>query len=203
MINESICYPNPNFSPEIRIYDGVEFAHAGKTPFWCDREGHILQITNGIIKRPFINLQNQHRYKTRCSTGAPIGYRYPDVKDGLKHYRIHTLMALAWIGPIPRGWQVDHKNADIYNWMLDNIRIVSVHENYRCAVILRWLRAKGIDTRTLTGMQCMVAFAIVPVFDSPRRQSITKQELLILLSRYVVTDPNALMDYEMSHHCEC
>ncbi len=190
MINESICYPNPKFTPEIRNIDGVEFAHAGKTPFWCDREGHILRITTGIIKQPPINLQNQHRYKTRCRSGASIGYRYPDVKDGSKHYRVHTLMALAWIGPIPHGWQVDHKNADIYNWMLDNIRIVSVRENYRCAVILRWLRTKGIDTRTLTGMQCMVAFIAVPLWDKDRRQSITRDEILHILSSYtIITNP--------------
>ena len=99
-------------------------------------------------------------------------------------------MALAWIGPIPTGYQVDHKNADIYNWMIDNIRIVSVHENYRCATILRWLRKKGINTRTLTGMQCMVAFAVVPSFNPLRRSTITKQELLILLSSYVINLQN-------------
>ena len=190
MINESICYPNPNFTPEIRLINGIEFAHAANTPFWCDRDGHILKIANGVIKQPSINLQNQHLYKTRTANGVSVGRRYADVKDGSKHYLVHTLMALAWIGPIPRGFQVDHKNGDIYNWMLDNIRIVSVHENCRCAVILRWLRKKGIDTRSLTGMQCMVAFAVVPVFDDYRRRTITKHEILILLSSYVINTQN-------------
>jgi hypothetical protein len=54
-----------------------------------------------------------------------------------KTYYVHRLMAIAWIGSIPEGWQVDHINGDIYNWSLDNIRIVTVAENVRCAVILR------------------------------------------------------------------
>ena len=32
---------------------------------------------------------------------------------------------------------MDHINGDINNWTRDNIRIVTVAENYRCAVILR------------------------------------------------------------------
>lgn len=187
----SICYPNPNFTPEIRLIDGIEFAHAGKTPFWCDRDGHILrQDSNGSFCPVYINMQNQHMYGQPCSTGARAGHRYPDVKSRGKHYLVHTLMARAWIGPIPRGYQVDHKNGDFYNWMLENIRIVTIAENCRCAIILRWLRKKGIDTRTLTGMEAMVAFAVVPVWDDLRRETISKQDLLIILSSYVINLQN-------------
>ena len=46
-------------------------------------------------------------------------------------------MALAWLGPIPAGWEVDHINGNILDWTLLNIQIVSVAENRKRAVILR------------------------------------------------------------------
>ena len=46
-------------------------------------------------------------------------------------------MALAWLGPIPAGWEVDHINGNILDWTLKNIQIVSVAENRKRAVILR------------------------------------------------------------------
>ena len=46
-------------------------------------------------------------------------------------------MALAWLGPIPAGWEVDHINGNILDWTLQNIQIVIVAENRKRAVILR------------------------------------------------------------------
>ena len=46
-------------------------------------------------------------------------------------------MALAWLGPIPAGWEVDHINGNILDCTLQNIQIVSVAENRKRAVILR------------------------------------------------------------------
>ena len=54
-------------------------------------------------------------------------------------------MALSWIGPRPEGWQIDHLNGDICNWSITNLRIVTIAENYRCALILRSLRRDNID----------------------------------------------------------
>ena len=193
MIN-SIIYPNPSFTPEIRMYDGVEFAHAGKTPFWCSKEGIILIEDELQQLRPakVYHMQQRARYNTRTVNGVIIGPRYPDVADRRKRYLTHRLMALAWIGPIPAGYQVDHLNGDIYNWMLDNVRIVSVQENYRSAAILRWLRKKGIDPCYLTGLQCRIAFSVVPLWDKDRRTSISQHEILVILTSYTIVNPQNL-----------
>ena len=193
MLN-SIIYPNPNFTPEIRVINDIEFAHAGKTPFWCAKEGQILLEEHGSFRQPPIyEMKQRPRYNTYTINGVIIGQRYPVVSFHRKRYAVHILMAIAWIGPVPTNFQVDHLNGDIYNWMLENIRIVSIPENYRCAVILRWLRKKGIDPRNLTGLQCRIAFIAIPLWDKERRQSITRDEILHILSSYtIITNPKNL-----------
>lgn len=46
-------------------------------------------------------------------------------------------MALAWMGPIPEGWEVDHLNGNILDWRLENLQVVTPAENRKRAVILR------------------------------------------------------------------
>lgn len=205
MINNksSICYPNPSFTPEIRVINGIEFAHAAHTPCWVSKEGDVLvEDSLGFLSPRKVNMYVCKLYGTKTRNGQWRGRTYPYVEVRRKTYRLHRLMAIAWIGPIRAGYQVDHKNGDIYNWSLENIRIVTVAENCRCAVILRWLRKKGIDPRYLTGLQAMIAFSVVPLWDNLRRATISQQELLVILTSYTIVNPDDQMEYEMTHHME-
>ncbi len=97
-------------------------------------------------------------YNTRTPNGVIRGKTYPGVTYKGVHYRVHILMALAWIGSIPAGWEVDHINGDINNWTRDNIRIVTVAENYRCARLLRILRSIGRDPKTMSRDELLEIF---------------------------------------------
>ena len=47
---------------------------------------------------------------------------------GKEHY-IHRLVARAFLGPIPPGWQVHHKNGNQAGNRLENLEIVTPWEN--------------------------------------------------------------------------
>ena len=181
------CYPREGFVPEVCTHEGMELAHAQGTPFWLSEKGVVfIRYANGKWNKRKVDTCARKGYNTRTQNGVIRGKTYPGVTYKGVHYRVHMLMALAWLGTIPQGWEVDHLNGDINNWTLDNIRIVTIAENYRCGAILRWLRKKSIDTCTLTGMQCRVAFAVVPMFDTERRKEIQKAEIMEIISKYVI-----------------
>ena len=139
MAKEYYCYPREGFVPETReLPDGSLVAHAGDTPFWCAQDMRVYrQDDAGVFVRQKVYEWDTKKYAQIGPSGHPIGHTYPGFNYRGTNYDVHRLMAMAWIGAIPEGWQVDHINGDIYNWSRDNIRIVTVAENVRCAVILR------------------------------------------------------------------
>ncbi len=138
MAKEYYCYPREGFVPEVCTHEGLSLAHAQGTPFWLSEKGDVfIRYANGRWHRRIVDTCARKSYNTRTLNGVIRGKTYPGVTYKGVHYRVHILMALAWIGSIPAGWEVDHINGDINNWTRDNIRIVTVAENYRCAVILR------------------------------------------------------------------
>ena len=139
MAKNYYCYPREGFVPQTRaLSDGTLVAHAGDTPFWCAQDMRVYRLDDtGAFVRQKVYEWDTKKYAQIGPSGHPIGHTYPEFTYRGMHYDVHRLMAMAWIGPIPEGWQVDHINGDIYNWSRDNIRIVTVSENYRCAVILR------------------------------------------------------------------
>ena len=128
MAKEYYCYPREGFVPEVCTHEGLCLAHAQGTPFWLSEKGDVfIRYANGRWHRRIVDTCARKSYNTRTLNGVIRGKTYPGV----------TYKGLAWIGSIPAGWQVDHINGDLNNWTRDNIRIVTVAENYRSAVILR------------------------------------------------------------------
>ena len=146
MVNIFI-YPNPAFTPEMRILpDGTCVAHYLDTPVWCSLAGAMYVLEGSTFRRRTVTgLRPQKNYGRKTRNGCIIGHSYPHFYYRGRNYFAHKVMALSWIGPRPKGWQVDHLNGDICNWSITNIRIVTIAENYRCAGILRRLRRDSID----------------------------------------------------------
>ena len=140
-------YPNPAFTPETRILpDGTCVAHYLDTPVWCSLAGAMYVLEGSTFKSRVVSgLTPQKNYGRKTCNGCPIGHCYPHFKYRGRNYYAHKVMALSWIGPRPEGWQIDHLNGDICNWSITNLRIVTIAENYRCALILRSLRRDSID----------------------------------------------------------
>lgn len=138
MVNIFI-FPNPAFTPETRILpDGTCVAHYLDTPVWCSLAGAMYVLEGSTFKiRVVSGLTPQKNYGRKTCNGCPIGRSYPHFWYRGRNYYAHKVMALSWIGPRPEGWQIDHLNGDICNWSITNLRIVTIAENHRCALILR------------------------------------------------------------------
>ena len=132
-------YPNPAFTPETRILpDGTLVAHYLDSPVWCSLSGAMYVLEGSTFKRRTVTgLKPQKNYGRKTPNGWPVGNCYPHFYYRGTNYYAHKVMALSWIGPRPEGWQIDHLNGDICNWSIINLRIVTIAENYRCALILR------------------------------------------------------------------
>lgn len=59
----------------------------------------------------------------------------------------HHLMAYAWPGARPQGYEIDHLNGDKLNWSADNLEYVTPEENIRRAKIMKRLRKMAIDPK--------------------------------------------------------
>lgn len=71
---------------------------------------------------------------------AGDGYQKLTVR-GRQEY-IHRLVAMAWIGDIPQGWEVNHLDFDRHNNRLENLEIVTPSMNARHAAAPVWHRSQ-------------------------------------------------------------
>jgi hypothetical protein len=83
------------------------------------------------------------RNKTLARVQAGRDYvRVNLYKDGhARHHLVHRLVAAAFLGPIPRGYEVNHKDGDKTNCNAENLEIVTRDENrkhaQRCGLLKR------------------------------------------------------------------
>jgi hypothetical protein len=85
----------------------------------------------GLILKP-IAIQ-EGRFKVVLSNGSK-----------LKSFRIHRLVAAAFLGPCPEGKEVNHKDGDPSNNAVPNLEYVTAHENSMHARRVL-LRGVGVD----------------------------------------------------------
>ena len=132
-------YPREGFVPETKqLPDGTLVAHAQGTPFWCTQDGRVfVRKRSNWKQRKVSGLIGHPAYCRRQPSGCHSGERYPHLGYAGKNYAAHKLMALAWMGPIPAGWEIDHLNGNILDWRLENLQVVTPKENRKRAVILR------------------------------------------------------------------
>ena len=119
----------------------------------------------------------------KLKSNANRKQRYLQFK-GVWRHRGHILAShavhLAWIGPIPDGFVVDHLNGVTTDNRASNLQAVTPAENVRRAKLLKILRSIG---------------------RVPRRMS--RSEILSFFRRYDFMSPSARMEYDFTHHMEC
>lgn len=156
-------------------------------PLYCSRAGkfysvHNMQITaEGCIMREIKPNVNPTRLNTWMSSRGISGSQYPTIRQ-THGQPCHKLMALTWLGPRPKGMEIDHLNGNKLDWSLDNLQYVTPAENNKRAKLLRVLRSIGRDPKQMT-----------------------RAELLDLFAYYDFDNLtfDARMDRDMSHHMEC
>ena len=93
------------------------------------RDGRVRRRASGHGARPGLVLSPQvHK----------SGYLYVHLWEGGKRtaHRVHRLVAEAWIGPIPEGYEVNHRDGDRANNHVDNLEIVTPSQNVRHSYVV-------------------------------------------------------------------
>lgn len=121
-----------------QAYDGVGL--------FLSQGGNVYALSQVGLRNRRINFWKKNTYCKRLHTGRgrSQGQCYPYVHFHGHSYRLHQLMACAWLGGIPDGMVPDHINGDIDDFSTANLRIISVEENDRCGGILRRLRNASV-----------------------------------------------------------
>ena len=146
MAKNYYCYPRLGFVPETRtLSDGTLVAHAGDTPFWCAQDMRVYRLDDaGVFVRQKVYEWDTKKYAQIGPSGHPIGHTYPGFNYHGTNYDVHRLMAIAWIGPIPKGFVIDHIDGNTMNNDIRNLRAIPDAINRRDGGFMRKLRNNGI-----------------------------------------------------------
>ena len=130
---------------------------------YCTRDGHFLSLTKLGLREIKPNLAQAGTRKCTHTNGN--GTHYPFLRQfGAKH--CHFLVAGAWNGPRPDGYECDHINGIVSDNRAENLQWVTRQENEKRAKLLRVLRSIGRD---------------------PRKMS--RDELIQIFNKYTFTNP--------------
>lgn len=105
---------------------------------------NVYGLSRKGLRQLRVSFWKKNTYCKINLTGTRQGQNYPYVNYHGHTYRVHQLMARAWLGGIPDGMVADHINGDIDDSRLVNIRVISIPENNRCGGILRRLRNASV-----------------------------------------------------------
>ena len=114
--------------------------------------GNVYALTQLGLRNRRVNYWKKNTYCKRIHTGRgrSQGQSYPYVEYRGRTYRLHQLMANAWLGGIPEGMVPDHINGNIDDFRTANLRVITVEENDRCGGILRRLRNAAVKRQEPT-----------------------------------------------------
>ena len=207
MQNNYLIYPNPDFTPRVdSLPDGTLVAYDAVSQFWASFDTGLIfrKNSDGTWTR-------QHRIGCTpivCKPNRHSQYPLVNVGEQRSPITVHSIVARAWIGDIPEGWQVDHIDGNIRNAAVINLRILPDWLNARDGGFIRKLRNQGIDPTMFAQAVLMEYFERMAAYKAEHSQSsythMTRTDLLQLLvgPKFTVGDPSEQMEYEMTRHCE-
>ena len=202
-----ILYPNPDFKPITdTLDDGTVVALDLESKIWATDDDRLFKLsdTGNWIPVPIHRYPDFVRKPNTHSTYPVISYS----NERNSPYHPHNIVARAWLGPTPAGWQVDHINGNRQDSRLSNIRLVPIWLNHRDGGFLRKLRNKGIAPTYYSTPFLLRFFERMADFKATHSSTVyndlTHKQLLEMLvsPEFQVGDPHARMEYEMTHHME-
>lgn len=137
---------NPNDPRELILTeDGTILRQAiDGVGLFVSTSGRTYALTSWGLRPRQVNLWKKNNYGKLTRNGNRQGQVYPYIYYRKGTYRIHELMALAWLHAKSDDEAIDHINGDIENCDLTNLRVISKEENCRCGGLLKRLRNASI-----------------------------------------------------------
>lgn len=186
------CFPplrfkvDPDDPTMLILRNGMRIKQKKGLDLFSSLRGAVYSLTKNGLRRRRIDFCRKKRYGMKSRNGVRNGRRYPYVTFRGGTYPVHILQTEIWMRPRREGEEVDHLDSNIDNFALENLEIVSREENNRRRKILNAMRkaAKLLNDPSLD-----------PVNRTPEEMARIYQEL-------DVDDPDKIMLYDMTHHCE-
>ena len=132
---------------------------------------------------------------------------YLRIDLGNGHILLARLKFLTFKGEIKKGETIDHIDGNTLNNDIHNLRAVPRAINDRDGGFLRKLRNHGINVAMYSGI-ILEGFERMAKWKASHKtwqyDRLTRDELLRIFvgPTFTVADPNALMDLDISRHCE-
>ena len=134
--------------------------------------------------------------------------QYLRVPNNFGSILLARLKYLTFKGEIPKNHTIDHIDGNPLNNDIRNLRAIPPAINFRDGGFLRKLRNKGIIVAMYPGI-ILEGFERMAEWKASHTQRqyvrLTRDELLRIFigPTFIVADPNALMDLDISRHQEC
>lgn len=139
-----ILYPNPDYTPITdTLDDGTIVALDIESKIWATDDQRLFKLTDlgDWIPVPIRRYPN-FVWKPNAHSTYPV---IDDRNHRGTPYHPHNVVARAWLGATPKGYEVDHINGDKQDCALSNLRFVPSTINHRDGGYLTKLRNKGIN----------------------------------------------------------
>ena len=139
-----ILYPNPDYTPITdTLEDGTIVALDIESKIWATDDQRLFKLTDlGDWIPVHIRRYPDFVWKPYAHSTYPV-INYSNERN--TPYHPHNVVARAWLGATPKGYEVDHINGDKQDCTLSNLRLVPSTINHRDGGYLTKLRNKGID----------------------------------------------------------
>ena len=202
-----ILYPNPDYKPITdTLDDGTVVALDLESKIWATDDDRLFKLSDlgDWVPVPIYCYPDFVRKPYAHSTYPVIDYR----NHRGTPYHPHNIVARAWLGATPKGYEVDHINGDRQDCTLANIRLVPIWLNHRDGGYLTKLRNQGIDPTYYANKFLLRFFERMTEFKATHSRyvyvNLDRTALLKLLvtPEFTVGNPHARMEYDMTHHME-
>lgn len=111
---------------ELRLCTGA-VPRQGCAKLYCSCMGIFFSLSSR-------GLNQVQYYRTKNFHPKPnVHSNYPRMCNFIGAPYCHILVAIAWIGPRPKGCELDHKDGNIRNCAVSNLEYVTPEENRRRA----------------------------------------------------------------------